>query len=73
MTCRKGKTYSFEVDYFEGTVIDVLSPEVALILFLQKGENGSTVVDGAEVDCRFVFPSDFDILWCDIGNPSATQ
>ena len=64
-------------DYFVGTVIDVLSPGVALIRVLQTGENGScrwhTVVDGAEVDCRFVFSSDFDMLWCDIGNPSATQ
>ena len=39
MTCRKGKTYSYEVDYFEGTVIDVLSPEAALVQFLQKGDN----------------------------------
>ena len=69
------------MDYFVGTVIDVVvidvvSPEVALILFLQKGENGSfrwhTVDDVPEVDCRFVISSDFDILWCDIGNPSAT-
>ena len=77
ITCRKGKTYSYEVDYFVGTVIDVLSPEVALIQFLQKGENGSfrwhTVDDGPEVDCRFVTSSDFDILWCDTGNSSATQ
>ena len=44
MTCRKGKTYSYEVDYFVGTVIDdvvidVLYPEVALIQFLQKVDN----------------------------------
>ena len=77
MTCRKGKTYSYEVNYFVGTVIDVVSPEVALIQFLQTGENGSfrwhTVEDGAEVDCRFVTSSDFDILWCDTGNHSASQ
>ena len=76
MTCRKGKTYSYEVDYFVGAVIDVVSPEVALIQFLQKGTNGSfrwpTVDDVAKVDWRFVISSDFDILWCDTGNPSAT-
>ena len=41
---QKRKTYSYEVDYFEGTVIDdvvihVVSPEVALIQFLQKEDN----------------------------------
>ena len=41
---QKRKTYSYEVDYFEGTVIDdvvidVLYPEVALIQFLQKVDN----------------------------------
>ena len=77
ITCRKGKTYSYEVNYFVGTVIDVVSPGVALIQFLQTGENGSfrshTVDDGAELDCRFVISSDYDILWCDTGNPSATR
>ena len=77
ITCRKGKNYSYEVEYFVGTVIDVVPPGVALIQFLQTGENGSfrshTVDDGAELDCRFVFSSDYDILWCDTGNPSATE
>ena len=40
MTGRKGKTYLYEVDYFVRTVIDFLSPEVALIQFLHKGTNG---------------------------------
>ena len=49
MTCRKGKTYSYEVDYFVvGTIIDVH--------FLQKGDNGSfrwPIVDGVpQVDCQ---------------------
>ena len=77
MTCRKGKTYLYEVEYFVGAIIDVVSPEVALIQFLHKGTNGSfrwpTVDDVAEVDCRFAISSDFDILWCDTWNPSATR
>ena len=61
MTCRKGKTYLYEVAYVVDAVIDVVSPEVALIQFLHKGTNGSfrwpTVDDVAEVDCRFVISS----------------
>ena len=56
ITCRKRKTYSYEVDYFVGTVIGVLSPGVAIIQFLQRGENGSfrwpTVIDFPEVSMR---------------------
>ena len=75
---QKRKNLFVEVDYFVGVVIDVIVfPEVAQIQFLHKGTNGSfrwpTVDDVAEVDCRFVISSDFDILLCDTGNPSATR
>ena len=57
---------AYEVDYFVGTVIDVLSPGVGLIQFLQKGARGSfrwpTVDDVAEVDCTFVISSDFEVV-----------
>ena len=57
---------AYEVDYFVGTVIDVLSPGAALIQFLQKGAKGSfrwpTVDDVAEVDCTFVISSDFEVV-----------
>ena len=69
-TCRKGQTYSYEVDYFEGTVIDdvvidVLYPEVTTIQFLQKGDGSfrwPRADDVAEVDGRFVISSDFEIV-----------